>query len=41
MDEGGGGAIDAGGADSYYGDYGDEKARQVCVLIVTLHFLAA
>lgn len=31
MDEGGGGAADAGGADSYYGDggYEDEKMRQV------------
>ena len=31
MDEGGGGAVDHGGADSYYGDadYGDEKMRQV------------
>ena len=29
MDEGGGGAADAGGADSYYGGYEDEKMRQV------------
>ena len=29
MDEGGATAADHG-ADSYYGDYGDEKMRQVC-----------
>ena len=40
MDEGGGGANDAGGADSYYGDYGDEKARQVCALIMPPNHLA-
>lgn len=31
MDEGGGGAVDAGAPDSYYGDggYDDDKMRQV------------